>query len=122
MITLALTGSIGMGKSTVAAMFRDAGIPVFDADATVRMLQGEGGRLVPAIERRFPGTTRDGKVDRDALSAAVLGETPSAVETAKVPSAGTPPRRTPDSWLAADAKRWPMEARPSRNWCAKTRT
>ncbi|MEA1072406.1 dephospho-CoA kinase [Sphingomonas sp. LY160] len=74
MITLALTGSIGMGKSTVAAMFRDAGIPVFDADATVRMLQSEGGRLVPAIERRFPGTTLDGKVDRDALSAAVLGD------------------------------------------------
>ncbi len=74
MITLALTGSIGMGKSTVAAMFVDAGIPLFDADATVRLLQGEGGRLVPAIESRFPGTTRDGAVDRDALSAAVLGD------------------------------------------------
>ena len=72
MITLALTGSIGMGKSTVAAMFADAGIPVFDADATVRQLQGPGGRLVPAIESRFPGTTRDGAVDRDALSAVVL--------------------------------------------------
>ena len=72
MITLALTGSIGMGKSTVAAMFADAGIPVFDADATVRLLQGPGGRLVPAIESRFPGTTRDGAVDRDALSAVVL--------------------------------------------------
>ena len=74
MITLALTGSIGMGKSTVAAMFADAGVPVFDADATVRALQGPGGRLVPAIESRFPGTTRDGAVDRDALSAAVLGD------------------------------------------------
>lgn len=74
MITLALTGSIGMGKSTVAAMFADAGIPVFDADATVRELQGRGGRLVPAIESRFPGTTRDGGVDRDALSSAVLGD------------------------------------------------
>lgn len=72
MKTLALTGSIGMGKSTVAAMFADAGIPVFDADATVRALQGAGGRLVPAIEARFPGTTKDGEVDRDALSAAVL--------------------------------------------------
>lgn len=72
MITLALTGSIGMGKSTVAAMFADAGIPVFDADATVRALQGPGGRLVPMIEARFPGTTKDGRVDRDALSAAVL--------------------------------------------------
>ena len=73
MITLALTGSIGMGKSTVAAMFADAGVPVFDADAEVRRMQGAGGRLVPAIESRFPGTTRDGEVDRDALSAAVLG-------------------------------------------------
>lgn len=73
MITLALTGSIGMGKSTVASMFADAGIPIFDADATVRRLQGPGGRLVPAIEKRFPGTTREGAVDRDALSAAVLG-------------------------------------------------
>jgi dephospho-CoA kinase len=74
MITLALTGSIGMGKSTVAAMFADAGIPTFDADSTVRKLQGPGGRLVPLIEARFPGTTRDGAVDRDALSAAVLGD------------------------------------------------
>ena len=74
MITLALTGSIGMGKSTVAAMFADAGIPLFDADATVREMQGPGGRLVPMIESRFPGTTRDGAVDRDALSAVVLGD------------------------------------------------
>ncbi|MDP9423056.1 MAG: dephospho-CoA kinase [Pseudomonadota bacterium] len=72
MITLALTGSIGMGKSTVAAMFADAGVPTFDADAVVRSLQGPGGRLVPLIEARFPGTTRDGAVDREALSAAVL--------------------------------------------------
>ena len=74
MMTLAITGSIGMGKSTVAAMFAEAGIPTVDADATVRMLQGPGGRLVPEIESRFPGTTRDGAVDRDALSTAVLGD------------------------------------------------
>ena len=74
MITLALTGSIGMGKSTVAAMFAEAGIPTFDADAVVRALQGPGGRLVPLIEARFPGTTRDGAVDREALSAAVLSD------------------------------------------------
>lgn len=74
MITLALTGSIGMGKSTVGAMFAESGIPTFDADATVRKLQGPGGRLVPLIEARFPGTTRDGSVDRDALSAAVLSD------------------------------------------------
>ena len=74
MITLALTGSIGMGKSTVAAMFADAGIPTFDADAVVRRLQGPGGRLVPLIEARFPGTTRDGAVNREALSATVLAD------------------------------------------------
>jgi dephospho-CoA kinase len=74
MITLALTGSIGMGKSTVAAMFAEAGIPTFDADAVVRSLQGPGGRLVPLIEARFPGTTHDGAVDREALSTAVLGD------------------------------------------------
>jgi dephospho-CoA kinase len=74
MMTLALTGSIGMGKSTVAAMFAEAGIPTFDADAVVRQLQGPGGRLVPIIEARFPGTTRDGVVDRDALSATVLSD------------------------------------------------
>jgi len=74
MITLALTGSIGMGKSTVATMFAEAGIPVFDADATVRELQGPGGRLVPQIESRFPGSTRNGAVDREALSAAVLAD------------------------------------------------
>ncbi len=73
-MTLALTGSIGMGKSTVAAMFADAGIPTFDADAAVRRLQGPGGRLVPPIEARFPGTTRDGAVDREALSSAVFGD------------------------------------------------
>ena len=74
MITLALTGSIGMGKSTVAAMFAEAGIPTFDADAAVRELQGPGGRLVPLIEARFPGTTRNGAVDRETLSAAVLSD------------------------------------------------
>ena len=74
MKTLALTGSIGMGKSTVAQMFAARGIPVFDADATVRQLQGPGGKLVPVIEERFPGTTRDGAVDREALAAAVLGK------------------------------------------------
>jgi dephospho-CoA kinase len=71
---LALTGSIGMGKSTVAAMFAERGVPVFDADATVRRLQGPGGRLVPAIERLFPGTTLNGAVDRGALSLVVLSQ------------------------------------------------
>jgi dephospho-CoA kinase len=74
MIRIALTGSIGMGKSTVAAMFARAGVPVFDADAEVRRLQGPGGALIDAIEQRFPGSVRDGAVDRDALSAQVLGK------------------------------------------------
>ena len=74
MISLALTGSIGMGKSTVAAMFAKAGVPVFDADAAVRRLQSRGGLLVEPIEKRFPGTTRSGSVDRDALSVRVLGD------------------------------------------------
>jgi dephospho-CoA kinase len=74
MITIALTGSIGMGKSTVAQMFVDAGIPVFDADSAVRKLQGKGGALVERIERRFPGTTRGGAVDRDLLAERVLAD------------------------------------------------
>lgn len=74
MIRLAITGSIGMGKSTVAAMFAEAGIPLFDADAEVRAMQGPGGSLVPRIEERFPGTTREGAVDRDLLAARVLGD------------------------------------------------
>ena len=74
MITLGLTGSIGMGKSTVAAMFADEGVPVFDADAAVHRLQGKGGRLVPAIEALFPGTTGPDGVDRARLRDAVLGD------------------------------------------------
>jgi dephospho-CoA kinase len=63
-----------MGKSTVAKMFAQRGIPVFDADATVRALQGPGGALVGRIEQLFPGTTHEGAVDRDALARAVLGQ------------------------------------------------
>jgi dephospho-CoA kinase len=74
MKTLGLTGSIGMGKSTVAAMFADEGIPVFDADAAVHRLQGPSGRLVAEIEAVFPGTTGLQGVDRQALAAAVLGK------------------------------------------------
>lgn len=74
MIILGLTGSIGMGKSTVASMFRQAGIPVFDADAEVHRLQGAGGALVAAIEAEFPGTTGPGGVNRAALGEAVIGK------------------------------------------------
>jgi dephospho-CoA kinase len=74
MIRLGLTGSIGMGKSTVAAMFAKRGVPVFDADAVVHRLQGPGGALVAAIEAAFPGTTGPAGVDRAALGKAVLGD------------------------------------------------
>ncbi|MEO6199459.1 MAG: dephospho-CoA kinase [Sphingomicrobium sp.] len=69
MITIALTGSIGMGKSTVAAMFAAAGIPLFDADREVRRMQGPGGSLVAAIGDAFPSAMRDGGLDREALAA-----------------------------------------------------
>jgi dephospho-CoA kinase len=71
---LGLTGSIGMGKSAVAAMLRDLGVPVFDADAAVHELQGPGGVLLPAIEAAFPGTTGPQGVDRPKLGAAVFGD------------------------------------------------
>ena len=74
MIVLGLTGSIGMGKTTVARMFAEAGVPVFDADAVVHRLQGPGGALVAPIAARFPGTTGAAGVDRAALGAAVLGD------------------------------------------------
>ena len=77
MIVLGLTGSIGMGKSTTAKLFAEAGVPVYDADATVHMVyQGEA---VPAIEAAFPGTTADGKVDRARLSAQVVND-PAAIK------------------------------------------
>jgi len=72
MFILGLTGSIGMGKSTTAKMFADAGVPVHDADAVVhRLYEGEA---TPAIEAAFPGTTVGGKVDRDKLGKRVLGD------------------------------------------------
>ena len=74
MIVIGLTGSIGMGKSTVAAMFRKLGVPVFDADAAVRRMQGPGGRALAAIEALFPGTTHAGGLHREKLGAAVFGD------------------------------------------------
>jgi dephospho-CoA kinase len=74
MIKIALTGSIGMGKSTVAAMLAEAGMPVFDADAEVRRMQGYGGELVEEIGRRFPGTMVDGTIDRDRLASCVVAD------------------------------------------------
>jgi dephospho-CoA kinase len=73
-LILGLTGSIAMGKSTVAAMFADEGIPCFDADAAVHQLQGAGSALVKEIERAFPGSTSNEGVDRQKLAAMVLGD------------------------------------------------
>ncbi|MDR3539128.1 MAG: dephospho-CoA kinase [Acetobacteraceae bacterium] len=70
---IGLTGGIGMGKSTAADVFRRARIPVFDADAEVHRLQARGGRAVAAIGAAFPGTVRDGAVDRTALRQVVFG-------------------------------------------------
>jgi dephospho-CoA kinase len=67
---LGLTGSIGMGKSTTAKLFIEAGVPVYDADATVHKIYA--GEAAPAVEEAFPGTTVDGKVDRVKLSAVVV--------------------------------------------------
>jgi len=76
MIILGLTGSIGMGKSTTAKLFAEAGVPVYDADAAVhRLYEGEA---VSAIEAAFPGTTANGRVDRNRLSAQVVHD-PSAM-------------------------------------------
>jgi dephospho-CoA kinase len=77
MIILGLTGSIGMGKSTTAKLFEEAGVPVYDADATVhRLYEGEAA---PAIEAAFPGSTVNGKVDRNKLSARVVHD-PAAMK------------------------------------------
>jgi dephospho-CoA kinase len=77
MIILGLTGSIGMGKSTTAKLFAEAGVPVYDADATVHQLYE--GEAAPAIEAAFPGTTTGGKVDRPKLSARVVHD-PAAMK------------------------------------------
>ena len=74
MITVGLTGSIGMGKSTTAEMFADQGAPVYDADAEVRRLYAAGGAAVPLVEAAFPGVTLDGAIDRGRLGARVLGK------------------------------------------------
>ena len=74
MYILGLTGSIGMGKSETARMFRRLGVPVFDADAAVHVLLGRGGRAVRRVESQFPGVVADGAVDRVALGQKVFGQ------------------------------------------------
>ena len=100
---LGLTGSIGMGKSTAAAMFEHEGVPVFDADAEVHRLQGPGGALVAAIEARFPGTTGPQGVDRQKLGRLVLGNTHelAALEAIVHPAVGKAQKR----FLAANRAR-----------------
>ena len=73
-LIIGLTGSIGMGKSTVAGMFTALGVPVFDADREVHRMQGPGGDLVPAIEQAFPGSTGEHGVRRDVLGGMVFGD------------------------------------------------
>jgi len=102
MITIGLTGSIGMGKSAVSEMFRREGVPVFDADAAVHVLQGPGGSLLPAIEARFPGTTTRNGVDRQKLGAAVFGK--------------------PDALSALERIVHPAVARKRRQWLRKNRS
>lgn len=74
MLVVALTGSIGMGKSTTSAMFAARGVPVWDADAAVHRIYGPGGAAVAGVEALFPGVTGPDGVDRAALSARVLGD------------------------------------------------
>ena len=77
MLLIGLTGSIGMGKSTTMQLFAEQGVPVYDADAAVHAVYA--GEAVPAVEAAFPGTTEDGKVDRQKLSVKVLGD-PAALK------------------------------------------
>ena len=79
MLVIGLTGSIGMGKSTAAAMLRRLGLPVHDADAAVHALMARGGAAVAPVERAFPGVTEAGAIDRRRLAAQVLGD-PQALE------------------------------------------
>lgn len=73
MLILGLTGSIGMGKSTTAAMFEAEGVPVYDSDAAVHALYAAGGAAVAPVEAAFPGVVTDGAIDRAKLSAKVVG-------------------------------------------------
>ena len=79
MIVIGLTGSIGMGKSTVAQMFSEEGAPAFNSDDVVHELYARGGGAVAPVEAAFPGVARDGAIDRSALSA-LLVDNPEAIK------------------------------------------
>jgi dephospho-CoA kinase len=100
MFILGLTGSIGMGKSATATMFAEEGVPVHDADAAVhRLYEGEA---VPLIEAAFPGTTRNGKVDRDKLGRRVLGDDAAILRLEQIVHPLV--RRAEEQFLAATAR------------------
>jgi dephospho-CoA kinase len=99
MFVLGLTGSIGMGKSTTARFFAEAGVPVHDADAAVHRLYE--GTAVPAIEAAFPGTTENGKVDRDKLGSRVFGD---AAALARLEAIVHPLVRAAEAKFLADAE------------------
>jgi dephospho-CoA kinase len=103
MYILGLTGSIGMGKSATAGMFRRLGVPVYDADAAVHRVLGHGGAAVAAVATAFPGVVRDGRVDRPALGARVFGDKPALrrLEAIVHPLVGREQRR----FLARAARR-----------------
>ena len=82
MLLLGLTGSIGMGKSTTAKLFAEAGVPVYDADATVHLVYE--GEATPAMEAAFPGSTVNGKVDRQKLSAMVVNNPEAMTRLEKI--------------------------------------
>jgi dephospho-CoA kinase len=103
MIVVGLTGSIGMGKSTAAALLRRLGIPVYDADRAVHQLLARGGAAVPAVAARFPAVVRDGAVDRGALGRVVFADPAElrALEAIVHPLVSVAQRR----FLAAQARR-----------------
>ena len=133
-LIIGLTGSIGMGKSTVAAMFEAAGVPVFDADAEVMAMQGPGGELVAAIEHAFPGTTDESGVSRETLGALVFGNAAElllqpdhylfrmlysqglALEDLGVRNKAVDPRA---AWRLFAQSYWLFRGTPSRMWRAR---
>jgi dephospho-CoA kinase len=100
MLVLGLTGSIGMGKSTTARFFAEEGVPVLDADAVVHALYD--GEAVAAIEAAFPGTSKDGRIDREELSRLVVGD-PAALK--RLESIVHPLVRAAQARFLADAER-----------------
>ncbi len=100
-LILGLTGSIGMGKSTVADMFEALRVPVFDADAEVRRMQGPGGSLLPAIEEAFPGSTGPEGVLREELGRIVFSDSAALARLEAIVHPAV--RKAREHFLAANA-------------------